>query len=120
MEAGINKKVICTVLTSELFTDLIQANIKFSIKNKVCKEAVPYCKEECKLSSDKKSFQIAFLTTAPGTYVVTVLLYDQHVVDSPLTLVVSEPHISENKDQPTSKVESSKDDGKYFETGNSE
>merc|ERR1719431_1860563 len=123
IEAGINKKVICTVLTTELFTDLIQANIKFSIKNKVCKEAVPYCKEECKLSSDKKSFQIAFLTTTPGTYVVTVLLYEQHVVDSPLTLVVSEPHISENKDkleQPTSKVESSKEDVKYFETGNSE
>merc|ERR1719431_2272820 len=113
IEAGINKKVICTVLPTELFTDLIQANIKFSIKNKVCKEAVPYCKEECKLSSDKKSFQIAFLTTAPGTYVVTVLLYDQHVVDSPLSLIVSEPHISENKDkfdqQTASQVESPKD-----------
>jgi len=123
LEAGINKKVICTVLTSELFTDLIQANIKFSIKNKVCKEAVPYCKEECKLSSDKKSFQIAFLTTMPGTYVVTVLLYDQHVVDSPLTLVVSEPHISEIEDkldQQICKVEFLKEDKKDYKTGNSE
>merc|ERR1719431_681436 len=84
MEAGINKKVICTVFTSELFTDLIQANIKFAI-----------------------------LTTMPGTYVVTVLLYDQHVVDSPLSLIVSEPDISENKDkfdqQTASQVESPKD-----------
>jgi len=123
LEAGINKKVICTVLTSELFTDLIQANIKFSIKNKVCKQAVPYCKEECKLSSDKKSFQIAFLTTMPGTYVVTVLLYDQHVVDSPLTLVVSEPHISEigdKLDRQISKEEFSKEEKEDFKTGNSQ
>jgi len=123
LEAGINKKVICTVLTSELFTDLIQANIKFSIKNKVCKEAVPYCKEECKLSSDKKSFQIAFLTTMPGTYVVTVLLYDQHVVDSPLTLVVSDSHISESEDKldhQICKVEFPKEDKKDFKTGNFE
>jgi len=122
LEAGINKKVICTVLTSELFTDLIQANIKFSIKNKVCKEAVPYCKEECKLSSDKKSFQIAFLTTMPGTYVVTVLLYDQHVVESPLSLIVCEPQ-PENKDKSdhqSSKVEFPKEDKKDFKTGNSD
>merc|ERR1719233_450610 len=122
LEAGINKKVICTVLTSELFTDLIQGNIKFSIKNKVCKQAVPYCKEECKLSSDKKSFQIAFLTTMPGTYVVTVLLYDQHVVDSPLTLIVSEPDNTGNKekfDQQTSKVNSQEEENKDFETGKS-
>lgn len=41
---------------------MIQANIKFSIKNKACKETVPYCKEECKLSEDRKFFQIAFLS----------------------------------------------------------
>jgi len=109
LEAGNNKKVICTILTSELFNDKIQANIKFSIKNKGCKDAVPYCKNDCKLSEDKKSFQIAFLTTRPGTYVVTVLLYDQHVMDSPLALIVSEPHsieIKDKLDQHTSKVES--------------
>jgi len=90
MEAGTNQKAICTVLTNQLFTDMIQANIKFSIKNKACKESVPYCKEECRLSEDKKSFQIAFLVERPGSYVVTVLLYDQHVVDSPLAITVAE------------------------------
>jgi len=90
MVAGTDQKAICTVLTSQLFTDMIQANIKFSIKNKACKESVPYCKEECKLSEDKKSFQIAFLVQRSGSYVVTVLLYDQHVVDSPLTITVAE------------------------------
>jgi len=98
MEAGSNQKAICTVLTNQLFTDMIQANIKFSIKNKACKESVPYCKEECKLSEDKKSFQIAFLMQRPGTYVVTVLLYDQHVVDSPLAITVAEP-MSLDKDK---------------------
>jgi len=124
LEAGLNKKVICTVLTSELFSDMIQANIKFSIKNKGCKDAVPYCKEECKLSSDKKSFQIAFLTTKPGTYVVTVLLYDQHVMDSPLSLTASEPHnIFENKvfiEQQISEVESPKEDKKDYKLRNSQ
>ena len=65
--AGYYMKVICTVLTNTLlFTDVIQANIKFSVKNKVCKDSVPYCMEECKLSEDRKSFQIAFLMQRPG------------------------------------------------------
>jgi len=95
MEASMDAKAICTVTTDQQFTEMIQANIKFSIKNKACKEAVPYCKEECKLSEDKRSFQIAFMVQRPGMYVVTVLLYDQHVADSPLTLVVSETQLKE-------------------------
>jgi len=98
LEVGGVKKAVCTVFTNQLFTDMIQANIKFSIKNKVCKEAVPYCKEECRLSEDKKKFQIAFMMTRPGTYVVTVLLYDQHVLDSPLTIIASEQKNSINED----------------------
>ena len=90
MVAGINRKAVCTVTTSEQFTEMILANIKFSIKNKACKESVPYCKEKFKLSEDRKSFQIAFMVQKPGTYMVTVLLYDQHVTDSPLTLLVSD------------------------------
>eukprot|EP00092_Neocalanus_flemingeri_P020008 GFUD01021668.1.p1 GENE.GFUD01021668.1~~GFUD01021668.1.p1 ORF type:complete len:656 (+),score=243.87 GFUD01021668.1:86-2053(+) len=89
MVASDMNKVICTVTTSQQFTEMIQANIKFSIKNKACKETVPYCKEECKLSEDKKSFQICFLVQRPGVYMLTVLLYDQHVNDSPLVLRVA-------------------------------
>jgi len=98
LEVGDVKKAVCTVFTNQLFTDSIQANIKFSIKNKVCKEAVQYCKEECRLSEDKKSFQIAFMMTRPGTYVVTVLLYDQHVLDSPITIIASDPKTSIQED----------------------
>jgi len=98
LEVGGVNKVVCTVLTNQLFTDMIQANIKFSIKNKVCKEAVQYCRDECRLSDDKKSFQIAFMMARPGTYVVTVLLYDQHVLDSPLTIIASEPKTSTKDD----------------------
>jgi len=90
LEVGIHQKAICTVVTSELFTDMIQADIKFSIKIKGSTERVTYCKEECKLCDDKKSFQIAFLVTVPGTYIVTVLLYGQHIVDSPLSVIASE------------------------------
>jgi len=97
MEAGIDNKAVCTVTTRQQFTEMIQANIKFSIKNKACKETVPYCKEECKLSEDRKSFQIAFLVQRPGTYMVTVLLYDQHVTDSPLTLLVAEDKVLDMK-----------------------
>eukprot|EP00092_Neocalanus_flemingeri_P024192 GFUD01026239.1.p1 GENE.GFUD01026239.1~~GFUD01026239.1.p1 ORF type:complete len:658 (+),score=221.85 GFUD01026239.1:86-2059(+) len=89
MVASDMNKVICSVTTSQQFTEMIQANIKFSIKNKACKETVPYCKEECKLSEDKKSFQICFLVHQPGVYMLTVLLYDQHVNDSPLVLRVA-------------------------------
>jgi len=98
LDGSINKKIICAVHTSQLFTDMIQAEIKFSIKKKGSKEAVPYCKEDCKLSEDKRSFQIAFLMTGPGTFVVTVLLYDQHVVDSPLTIIASESKINNTRD----------------------
>jgi len=92
LEVGIHDKAICTVATNHLFNDMIQANIKFSIKIKDCKDPVVYCKEQCKLSQDKKSFQIVFKVNKPGNYVVTVLLYDQHVVDSPLVLLAGEPH----------------------------
>merc|ERR1712096_294500 len=102
MVASVTNKAICTVTTNQEFTEKIQANIKFSIKNKECKETVPYCKEECKLSENKKSFQICFLVQKPGVYMVTVLLYDQHVTDSPLMLMVSdEEMVTEKNEQPT-------------------
>jgi len=101
MVASVTNKAICTVTTNQEFTEKIQANIKFSIKNKECKETVPYCKEECKLSENKKSFQICFLVQKPGVYMVTVLLYDQHVTDSPLMLMVSdEEMVTEKNEQP--------------------
>ena len=81
-------KVVCMVKTDQKFTDKIQSHIKFSIKNKNCKETVPYCKEDCKLSEDQKSFQMSFLAQKPGLYMVTVLLYDQHITNSPLALPV--------------------------------
>jgi len=99
MVASVTNKAICTVTTNQEFTEKIQANIKFSIKNKECKETVPYCKEECKLSEDKKSFQICFLMQKPGVYMVTVLLYDQHVTDSPLMLMVSDEDMVTEKNE---------------------
>jgi len=99
MVASDTTKAICTVTTNQEFTEKIQANIKFSIKNKECRETVPYCKEECKLSENKKSFQICFLVQKPGVYMVTVLLYDQHVTDSPLMLMVSDEDIVTEKDE---------------------
>eukprot|EP00092_Neocalanus_flemingeri_P030596 GFUD01033220.1.p1 GENE.GFUD01033220.1~~GFUD01033220.1.p1 ORF type:complete len:644 (+),score=221.26 GFUD01033220.1:60-1991(+) len=81
-------KVVCNVKTDCKFTDSVQSCFKFSIKNRNCKETVEYSKEYCKLSEDKKSFQIAFLAQKPGMYLVTVLLYDQHITNSPLTVPV--------------------------------
>jgi len=97
IEASDKSKVICNVTTSKKFTAEVQANIKFSIKNKMFKDPVLYCKEECKLSKDEKTFQICFLAQNPGVYLVTVLLYDQQIVDSPLTLLVSEKKLDKDK-----------------------
>jgi len=87
----VGSKAICNVLTSCLFTDSIQANIKFSIKNHHSKEAVLFCKEDCRVSPDLKTFQLAFPLHQPGTYTLTVLLYEQHIAASPLSLAVTLP-----------------------------
>jgi len=92
LEVGLHEKAVCTVVTSQMFNDMIQADIKVSVKIKDCKDPVIYCNEECKLSQDKKTFQIVFKVTKPGNYVVTVLLYDQHVADSPLVILAGESH----------------------------
>ena len=64
----VGSKAICNVITSCLFTDSIQANIKFSIKNHHSKEAVLFFKEDCRVSPDLKTFQLAFPLHQPGTY----------------------------------------------------
>lgn len=101
-------KVVCRVTTEHEFTENIQANIKFSIKKKGLKEAIPIIREDSKLDTERKSFTIAFLMQDPGIYSVNVLLYDQHVSDSPLTIVAPELVLEDaenNKD--TSEVDQS-------------
>jgi len=87
----VGSKAICTVLTSCYFTDAIQANIKFSIKCHQFKEAVLFCREDCRVSPDLKTFQLAFPLQQPGTYTLTVLLYEQHIQASPLSITVALP-----------------------------
>jgi len=81
--------VNCSVATSTgQFTSKVQANIMFTIKQEGKKGTVPFCKEECKVAEDLKSFDIVFPTASPGVFSVTVLLYGQHVQQSPLAVHV--------------------------------
>jgi len=98
-------KVVCIIKTDQMFSNSIQANIKFSIKNKDCKQPVPYSKEDCKLSEDKQSFQISFLAYNSGMYIMTVLLYDQHITNSPLNLPITLKQQSAPKDYATNNLE---------------
>ena len=84
-------KVSCMIKTDQMFTDNIQSFIKFSIKNTSCKDCVSYFyyMEDSKLSEDKKSFSIFFLAQQPGMHLVSVLLYGQHITNSPLTIPVT-------------------------------
>jgi len=82
-------KVSCMIKTDQMFTDSIQSFIKFSIKNISCEDSVPFCMEDSILSEDKKSFSISFLAQQSGMYLVTVLLYGQHITNSPLTIPVT-------------------------------
>lgn len=84
----VGSNAICTVLTSCYFTEAIQANIKFSIKCHQSKEAVLFCRQDCRVSPDMKTFQLAFPVQQPGTYTLTVLLYEQHIRASPLSITV--------------------------------
>jgi len=84
----VGSNAICTVLTPCYFTDAIQANIKFSIKCHQSKEAVLFCRKDCRVSPDLKTFQLAFPLLQPGTYTLTVLLYEQHIQASPLSITV--------------------------------
>merc|ERR1719209_1308419 len=85
---AVGSNAICTVLTSCYFTKAIQANIKFSIKCHQSKEAVLFCRQDCRVSPDLKTFQLAFPVQQPGTYTLTVLLYEQHIQASPLSITV--------------------------------
>ena len=101
MNPGVPSKVVCRVNTEHEFSENIQANIKFSIKKKGFKEAVPIIREDSKLNTERKTFTIAFQLQDPGVYTVNVLLYDQHVSDSPLSIYVSERgsiDVENNKD----------------------
>merc|ERR1719449_260371 len=44
--------------------------------------------EDCGLSEDKKSFRLAFDVSDPGEYLVSVILYRQHIVGSPLKFII--------------------------------
>jgi len=101
MNPDVPSKVVCRVFTEHEFSENIQANIKFSIKKKGFKEAVPIIREDSKLDSERKTFTIAFHLQDPGVYTVNVLLYDQHVSDSPLSIYISERgsiDVENNKD----------------------
>eukprot|EP00092_Neocalanus_flemingeri_P018804 GFUD01020362.1.p1 GENE.GFUD01020362.1~~GFUD01020362.1.p1 ORF type:complete len:646 (-),score=219.15 GFUD01020362.1:60-1997(-) len=90
----------CSVVTPGQFTSSVQANIQFSIKLQGSKTTVPFCREECRVSDDQKSFQIKFPVSNPGVYLVTVLLYGQHVQHSPVSVHVLNTHQeTENMDR---------------------
>jgi len=87
----------CSVVTPVgQFTSMVQANIQFTIKQQGSKAIVPFCREECKVSEDQKSFKIAFPVSSPGEYTVTVLLYGQHVQHSPLSVHVPPEKVCQN------------------------
>jgi len=81
-------KVVFNISTEGSFTEQIQANIKFAIKKKECKEPIPFIREESLLDEELKNFKISFYAEHEGLYTVSVLLYDQHVIDSPYMVKV--------------------------------
>ena len=56
----IGVKVTCSLITDKEFTQANQEHICFAIKNKSCGESVPICKDQSKVSADKKIFNITF------------------------------------------------------------
>ena len=56
----IGGKVTCSLITDKEFTQANQEHICFAIKNKSCGESVPICKDQSKVSADKKIFNITF------------------------------------------------------------
>jgi len=81
-------KVVFNISTEGRFTEQVQANIKFSIKKKDCREPIPIIKEESYLDEELRNFKISFYAEHEGLYTVIVLLYDQHVIDSPYMVKV--------------------------------
>lgn len=86
---GPDSLATCSVVTPMQFSSKVQANIQFSIKQQGSKTTVPFCscREECQVAEDGKSFQIVFPVSNTGVFLVTVLLYGQHVQHSPLSVL---------------------------------
>jgi len=81
-------KIACEIIADHVFTEKVQANIKFVMKSKHGNRSLPFVREECCLSEDKTTFKMAFVVDEIGSYLVTVLLYGQHVTNSPLNIIV--------------------------------
>jgi len=81
-------RIVCEITADHLFTEKVQANIKFMIKSKNDNRSLPFVREECFLTEDKTTFKMVFVVNEIGSYLVTVLLYGQHVTNSPLIIIV--------------------------------
>ena len=52
------------------FSSRVQANIQFSINQEGSKTTVPFCREECQVEEDGRSFQIVLPVSRPGVWLV--------------------------------------------------
>jgi hypothetical protein len=84
-------EAVCVVSTDQVFTEQVQAKIKFAISSKFQgkKQRVPLRQDLCGMSGDHDNFRIGFSLTQPGLYKVIVKLGDTHVVNSPLQFNVA-------------------------------